>query len=251
MKIRLHYQIIFALSIFAFILSACNPGKGSVTPLPANAATATATLPPPQFPDTPGPTPPTETPTPIPTDTSVPPSATPPLYARNWSLDFIYDKITSDDRFEYDESLHGTAAFTLDSNDIISGDGSGAYTQGLKSKIPTVDCGFPLTSPVSFKITGNTAEKDAAPVFHMQIAVTFQTRLTTEISCGSKAAGINLAIPVSGSGDILTQRSTSFPWNDYLIGPTIGLYSALISGEGIDWKTTGGGELTIRIKPVQ
>lgn len=251
MKIKpsLQDNIVYAILILALTASACNPGKSTLTPAPVSPSTPTLTLPPPQFPDTPTPVPPTDTP--VPTDTSLPPTATPPLYARNWKLNFFYQKATSDDRFEYDESLNGTATFSLDSNDIISGDGSGAYNQGLKSKIPTVVCGFPLSSPTSFKITGDATEKNAVAVFHMQIAITFQSRLSTDISCGSKAAGINISISVSGSGDILTQRATSFPWNDFYIPPGLGLMSQLISGEGIDWKKTGGGELTIRINPIQ
>jgi hypothetical protein len=85
----------------------------------------------------------------------------------------------------------------------------------------------------------------------MQIAITFTSMVSSVISCTSKAAGMGVSIPISGSGDILTQRAASFPWDDYLIEPEMGLYSALIPGEGIDWKKTGGGELTIRNKPVK
>ncbi len=172
-------------------------------------------------------------------------------FAKNWSLDLIYDKSTSDQNYVYVESLHGTATFTVSTEGILDGTGSGAYTQGLTSKIPGVDCGLPLTSATSWKITGTTDEKAGVPVFHMQIAITFQSMLSTVISCSSKAAGMSVSIPISGSGDILTQRAASFPWNDFIIEPEMGLYSALIDGEGIDWKKTGGGELTIRIKPVK
>ncbi len=249
MKIKPAVRFVFqTLPVLAIVLTACN-GHGTPTVIPLLGATITPTLPGGQFPDTPGPTPPTDTP--VPTATTAPPTATVQPFAKNWSLDLIYDKTTSDERFEYDESLHGTATFSLDSNGLISGDGSGAYTQGLKSKIPTVDCGFPLSSPTSFKITGGPQDQNGITLFHMSIAVTFQPRLSTSINCGSKAAGINITIPVTGPGDILTQRAAGFPWNDYLINPVLGLYSELIPGEGIDWKKTGGGELTIRIKATQ
>ncbi len=237
------------LPVLALMLSACS-GSGTATPLPLAAASITPTLPGGQFPDTPAPTA-ADTNTPAPTVTQPVPTPTYSKFAKNWTLILIYDKAASDERFEYDESLHGNGTFTVDDNDIISGEGSGAYTQGLKSKIPTVTCGFPLTSATTWKITGTAGEKNAVPVFQMQIAITFQSMLATSIDCGSKAAGINITIPVSGSGDVLTQRAASFPWNNFSINPTMRLYSELLSGEGIDWKKTGGGELTISIKEVQ
>jgi hypothetical protein len=233
MKIKPILPLLFRiLPVLALILSACN-GHGTATPLPAGVATITPTLPPGQFPDTPAPTA-ADTSTPAPTATQPVPTPTYIPFAKNWSLDFLYDKTTSDSKFEYDESLHGTATFTIDSNGILSGEGSGAYTQGLKSKNSALDCGLPLTTPTNWKITGTTAEKNAVAVFHMQIAIKFQSMVATAISCA--AAGMSVSILISGSGDILTTRATSFPWNDYLINPTIGLYSALIDGEGIDWK---------------
>lgn len=250
MKIKPPRQnIVYTLLVLTLTVSACS--KNTITPtlVPVKPPSPTPTLPKGKFSPTLTSIPPTDTP--APTATQLPPTATPPLYPRNWTLNFFYSKVTSDDKFEYDESLNGTATFSLDSNDIISGTGSGAYNQGLKSKIPTVVCGFPLSSPTSFKITGNTTENNAVAVFHMQIAITFQPRLSTSISCGSKAAGINISLPVTGSGDILTQRAASFPWNDFYIPPAMGLWSDLMSGEGIDWKTTGGGEVTVRINPAQ
>ncbi len=238
-----------SLPALILILAACTGTPVPTTPPPASAPTITATLPEPQFPDPPT-LPVEDTPTPTPTGISPVPSPTYIPFAKNWLMDLIYDKTTSDARFEYDETLAGKATFTLDDNGIISGQGSGAYTQGLKSKIAVVDCGFPLTSGTTWKLTGTAGEKDAVPAFHMQVAITFQSMLATSIHCASKAAGIDISIPVSGSGDVLTQRASSFPWNDFIINPTLGLYSVPITGQGIDWKTTGGGELTIRIAAV-
>jgi hypothetical protein len=137
------------LFFLILILSACNLPNSSATPGPLLASSATPTLPPGQFPDTPTPPGPTDTPLP-PTNTPQSATITPVPYAMNWSLDLIYDKSTSDQNFIYTESLHGMATFTVSSEGILDGQGSGAYTQGLTSKVKTLDCGLLLTTPTSW-----------------------------------------------------------------------------------------------------
>ncbi len=189
----------------------------------------------------------TETPNPTVTPAGSGPSQS--LQPGTYDLFLIYTKDTKDDKFDYFESMNITGTFTLAADGSQAGKGEGIYKQGLESLNPAAfTCGLPVTAFVTMDIKG-TADANSTPLlFHQNIVVTFQPLIATMIQCTATAVGMTVSMPLSGTTEELNLRAAGFPWNDYQINPVLGLYSALIDGEGIDWKKTGGGELTIAIR---
>ena len=257
-------RIATATVLWCLLLPACapaNPGPaiaGTATPSATpTAATSTpppistATLPPPQFPDTPAPsdTPaPTATPVVSPTPTPAP-TVTPTSLAGDYQLNIIYQWNAADDKFTYMESTNAAAQFTVARNGTIAGSGSGIYSQGLRAKNPNVNCGVPLNLPVKLDVQGKSEPSQGRQVLHLQVEVKFSGTATADIYC--QAAGIRVDIAPVASVDVLTQRAAALPWSDFTIDTTLGLFSTLYDGPGIDWKRVGSGDVTMRVKPLR
>ncbi len=237
---------VFILPLFALILVSCNlPAGNPAATLLAPTKTPTPTPNPQSLTPTPKKGKPAVSPTP--SETPVTPTVTP--QAGTYSINLIYSQDTKDTKFEYTESMMITGTFTLANDGSQEGTGAGIYSQGLKSLNPAFDCGFPVTANVTMDIKGITDKTGSPLLFHQYIVVKFQPLIATEIKCEAIAAKMTISIPLSGTTEVLDQRAATFPWSDYKINPVLGLYSTLMDGEGIDWKKSGGGELTIAIRP--